>query len=418
MATHDSTAHDAVIKDYYTKDKVLELSFYENPLFAMMPKKMAGGRRYVQPVEFGHPGNASAGFSTAMSNSSVSKYEDFLLTRVKQYQRVMVDHELLLSTGKADEAFMPAFDEFDRGFRSLGEKLARRLYRTKSGSIGQMANSAVNVLVITLADKADAFNFHIGQVLAFATNDGGGALLDAGDTTTVTAIDREGGTITVADQLDTKITGITTTSYVYPAGDYDLGVSGLENWLPVNSRATALAASFFGVTRNVDSDRLGGIYLDGTTLGGLDEVLMKLVAKVMKHGGRPTHIFLNPETFANLQLLWNSKAYVNIESQVRTSDGTLLPIGFPGMKVNIGGANVRIYGDRSCPSNRIYALQMDTWCVWHTGEIPNFLGDKFTGKILKLAESEDSLEARVGAYLQLGCRAPGWNGVAKIAVQS
>ena len=42
------------------------------------------------------------------------------------------------------------------------------------------------------------------------------------------------------------------------------------------------------------------------------------------------------------------------------------------------------------------------------------LGEKFTGKILKLAESEDSLEGRVGMYGCLGCSAPGHNLVAAV----
>ncbi len=412
--TLDSTAYDAVLKDYYTKDKIQEQSFYDNPFFAMVPKKRAGGRRYPQPVEYGRPGNASSDFGTAMTNATNSKYDDFLLTRVKQYQKILVDHELLLSTENADEAFQPAFDEFDKGFRGLGEKMARRLYRTSTGSIGQMANSTVNTTTITLADAASAFNFEVDQVIQFSDTDGG-ALLDSGDTTTVTAVDPEAGTVTVADNLQTKITGIGTNDFVSQAGDRNLALAGLEDWLPVTDRSTKLAASFFGVTRSARPDRLGGIYLDGTTLGGIDEILIKLVAKQAKHGGRPSHIFLNPETFSDLQLLWNSKHFVfqNIETVIKGEGGDVI-LGFPGMKVNIGGFMVRLYGDISCPSSRIYSLQMNTWKLWHTGELPNFLGEKFTGKILKLAELEDSMEARVGAYCQLGCSAPGKNAVASV----
>jgi hypothetical protein len=416
--TLDSTAYDAVVKDYYTPDKIQELSFYDNPFFAMVPKKRKGGRRYVQPVEYGRPGNASATYTDAMANATNSKYEDFLLTRVKQYQRILVDHELLLSTENPDEAFQPAFDEFDKGFRGLGEKMARRLYRTTTGSIGQMANSSVATTTITLVDPADLFNFEVDQVIQFSDTDGG-ALLDSGDTTVVTAVDLEGNSITVADTLNVKIAGIGTNDFIYHAGDRNAALAGLESWLPVTDRTTNLAASFFGVTRSANPVRLGGVYLDGTTLGGIDEILIKLVAKQSKHGGRASHVFMNPETFADLQLLWNSKNFVfqNIESTMRGSDGEIM-IGFPGMKVNIGGRMVKIYGDLNCPSSRIYSLQMDTWRLWHAGEMPNFLGEKFTGKIMQPAQNEDSMEAKVGVYCQLGCSAPGKNAVAKVPVST
>lgn len=416
--TLDSTAYDAVLKDYYTTDKIAELSFYDNPFFAMVPRKMAGGRRYPQPVEFGRPGNASATYATAMSNATNSKYDDFLLTRVKQYQRILVDHELLLATEKADEAFQPAFEEFDKGFRGLGEKMARRLYRTTTGSIGQMANSTVNTTTITLVDPADLFNFEVDQVIQFSNTDGG-ALLDSGDTTVVTNVDLEGNAITVADNLQTKINGIGVSDFVYHSGDRNAALAGLESWLPVTNRDTVLAASFFGLTRSTHKTRLGGIYLDGTTLGGIDEILIKLVGKQSKHGGRPSHIFMNPETFSDLQLLWNAKNFVfqNIESTMKGSDGEVM-IGFPGMRVNIGGRMVKIYGDLNCPSSRIYSLQMDTWKLWHTGELPNFLGEKFTGKIMQTAQNEDSMEAKVGVYCQLGCSAPGKNAVAKVPVST
>ena len=54
MASHTLTNQDAVLKDYYTDDKIKEQSFGENPLLAFIKKErgqMAGGRRYVQPLE-------------------------------------------------------------------------------------------------------------------------------------------------------------------------------------------------------------------------------------------------------------------------------------------------------------------------------------------------------------------------------
>lgn len=418
MASHTLSNQDAVLKDYYTDDKIKEQSYGENPFFAFVKKErgqMAGGRRYVQPVEFAHPGGSSANYAKAMTNGTTSQYEDFLIARKKQYQRVQVDHELMFATQSQRESFRKALDEFDRGMKGLGEKIGRRLYRTQGGALAKMANSSVAVAVITLADKASSFNFHIGQILTFAAADGTGVEWDSGDTTTVTAVDNENGLITVADTLNVKITGITTTSYVFAEGDFGQCLSGLEDWLPVDDRSTKLAASFHSVTRSAAPDYLGGIYMDGTSMGGLDEVIIKLVGKIGKYGGQTSHIFANPESLSDLELISNSKMRIvaEVNSKIIGDSGEVL-VGFTGYRAIVGGRSVKIYGDRNCPSNRLYALQLDTWTLWHTGNLVNWLGESYTGSKLQPSQNDDCAEARLGSYQNLGCSAPGWNGVAKI----
>ena len=418
MGSHTLSNQDAVLKDYYTDDKIKEQSYGENPFFAFVKKErgqMAGGRRYVQPVEFAHPGGSSATYTKAMTNGTTSQYEDFLIARKKQYQRVQVDHELMFATQSQRESFRKALDEFDRGMKGLGEKIGRRLYRTQGGAIARMNNSSVAVSVLTLADKASSFNFHIGQLLTFAAADGTGSERDSSDTTTVTAVDNENGLITVADTLNVKISGIATTDFVFAEGDFGQCLSGLEDWLPVDDRTTRLAASFHSVTRSAAPDYLGGIYMDGTSMGGLDEVIIKLVGKIGKYGGQTSHIFANPESLSDLELISNSKMRIvaEVNSKIIGDSGDVL-VGFTGYRAIVGGRSVKIYGDRNCPSNRLYALQLDTWTLWHTGNLVNWLGESYTGSKLQPSQNDDAAEARLGSYQNLGCSAPGWNGVAKI----
>lgn len=415
---HTVSNQDAVLKDYYTDDKLKEQTYGDNPLYAFMRKergKMAGGRRYVQPVEFAHPNGSSADYAKAMTNATASQYEDFLIPRKKQYQRIQVEHELLFATSGQRESFQKAMDEFDRGLRGLGEKIGRRLYRTQGGSMGKMANSSVATAVITLADKASAFNFHKGQTIAFAAADGTGSLRDSGDTTVVSIVDIENGLVTCADTLNAKITGIATTDFIFQDGDFNACLAGLEGWLPVDDRTTQLAAQFNSVDRSQAPDYLGGIFMDGTTMGGLDEVIIKLVGKVAKYGGMTSHIFANPESLSDLELLSNSKMRIvaELNTQVIGDNGDVL-VGFSGYRAIVGGRSVKVYGDRNCPSTRLYALQLDTWTLWHSGDLINWLGEAYTGSKLQPSQNDDAAEARLGSYMNVGCSAPGWNGVAKL----
>lgn len=418
MTSHTIANQDSFLKDVYTEEKILEQSYGDNPCFAMVNKergKMAGGRRYVQPVEFANPSGANADYASAMTDNTASSYEDFLIQRKKQYQRVQVDHELLFATEKKSDAYVSALKEFDRGFKSLGEKIGRRIYRTQGGTIGKLSIASTNTTTLSFTDNAAVFNFHIGQTLVFALADGTGSLLDSGDTTTVTAVDHEAGTVTIADNLGTKIAGITTASFVFPRGDFNACLAGFEDWLPVDDRATKLAASFNSVTRSQAPVYLGGVFLDGTTFGGLDEVIIKLTGKVGKYGGRTSHIFANPESLSDLELISNSKMRIvgELNTKMVGAEGDVI-VGFSGYKAIVGGRTVKIYPDRNCPSTRINALQLDTWTLWHTGDLVNWLGESYTGNRLQPSQNDDAAEARLGSYQNMGCSAPGYNGVAKI----
>lgn len=418
--THNASNQDAVLKDYYTDERVKELSYGENVFYAMLKKERgqeAGGRRYVQPIEIEHPGGANASFADAMTDGTTSLYRSFLIDRKKQFQRVLVDEELLHATSNKRESFLKALDEFDRGFKGLGNKIGRRAYRTGGGALGKLSIVSTTTTTLKFADRASTFNFHIGQKLQFSATDGTGTLLDGGDFVTVTAISHELGEVTIDVDLATQITGVATTSFVFQRGDYGLCLSGLEDWLPVTDRATKLAASFFGVTRSEQKEYLGGVSMNGTSLA-LDEVLIKLVGKIGLYGGATSHIFANPETLSDMQLLASSKLQAQmIESNMRSADGSIL-VGFSGFKCVIGGRTVRVYGDRHCPSNRIYALQMNTWTLWYTGDLVNWLGEKATGSKLQPSQNEPSVEARLASWCNIGCSAPGWNGVAEITPQT
>jgi hypothetical protein len=422
VTAHTLANQDAFLKDVYTEDKILEQSYGDNPFFAFVQKergKVAGGRRYVQPVEFGNPGGANANYGNAMTDNTVSLYEDFLISRQRQYQRIVVNHELLFATEKKSDSYVSALKEFDRGFKSLGEKIGRRLYRTQGGACGQLAIASTNTTTLTFTDNAAVFNIQIGSILQFSATDGTGTLLDGGDTTTVTAVDHEAGTVTIADNLGVKIAGVATSSFVFIRGDYGACLAGVEDWLPVDNRATKLAATFNSVVRSAAPVYLGGVFLDGTGLGTLDEVVIKLVGKVGKYGGSISHIFANPESLSDLELISNSKMRIvgELNTKMVGESGDVI-VGFSGYKAIVGGRTVKIYGDRNCPSNRLNALQLNTWTLWHTGDLINWLGESYTGSRLQPSQNEDSAESRLASYQNLGNSAPGWNGVAKINAAS
>lgn len=422
MATLDTTAFDPMLKEYYTPEKVCELAYTDNVLFGLLSKMKCEGSEIVQPVDYGKPGNASATLSTAQTNSTNGAWKSFHITTVNQYKPAFVETKVVLKSRTDAGAFARAFDVFDKSHKSLSEKINRHLYRTTSGSIGQSTTATnVGTAVMTLSDKADVWNFEEGDVIALAAAaDETGAAVRGG-TITVSSVDPEAGTVTYTGNITAGIAAAVNTDYCYHAGDYDLCAAGLESWMPTGStRATKLGAAFYGVTRSAHGERLGGIYIDATTssFGDLNEVITMSLSRIRARGGKCDIVLMHPERLAQLQLLWLSKQiqFDNIAVNVTESvGGKMVTFGtaYSGMKANVGGQVVTVLEDRCCPTRKVYFLMRRTWKVWHDGtSLPCFPNQEMGASILNPSASADSYEGRVAGYYNLGCSAPGWNGVA------
>jgi hypothetical protein len=59
-------------------------------------------------------------------------------------------------------------------------------------------------------------------------------------------------------------------------------------------------------------------------------------------------------------------------------------------------------------------LQLDTWKLISLGPVPKVLKYEDRMELLRVYNS-DSSECRVGAYSNVVCGAPGWNGQTKLA---
>lgn len=425
------TEWDASLKEVYDEREVKSLSYTDNVLLGLFEKKMSGGDYFVQPVHYQGAGGSSASLAKAKTNSTSSKIRKLNITRVAHFQKVSVQLHLLMAAQKKSETFIEAKKEFDFGFEELSAKFDRRLFRSSSGSIGRIKSTTTLASnTIHLTDKADAYNFLEDDLIAFSATDGGGTLKDSGDEVTVASVDYANGIITIDEaDLSAEVTGVALGDYIFQSGDYDLCMAGLEDWLPVENRAAKLAAPFFGMTRNVNPVRLGGVYVDGTTLAtDANGILIKLVNDVMmnnaKGNGKPDVCICPWSFFTDLSQIWldarKGFEQVNVSISEQMSDGSTLVISrlYPGMKAMVGGVMLTIIPSRHCPSNRLYVLQRNTWTVHHVGRtLPCFPLEEVEGQNMRLDDTGTTdLEAMVwlAGYGNLGCSRPGNNGVAKL----
>jgi len=392
MAALDLSSFDAALKAHYTDQRVKNMVYRGSPFLAWLPKmERFGGKNLPIPIQYGTPQGRSATFATAKSNKVASKFEDFVLVRKKDYGLASIDNETLeASIGKPNAFMEAASTEINGILRSVKRSLCGALFRDGTGTIGVL--SSISGAVITLTNKSDIVNFEVGMSLTSAATSGGTVV----GTQDITAVDRSAGTVTLAAG-----TGFTTTNkYLAVEGDSSAKLSGLAAWLPAT--APGGSDSFFGVNRSVDTERLSGVRYDGSA-ETVEEAIIGACSDIAVAGGETDTVFMNHTNHQQLlKALGSAKEY----DSVRASDAD---ISFKAVMMHGPTGPVKILPDRDCPVGTAYALQRDTWKLYSLGAAPKIL--RSDGLRFLRENSADAVEVRTGYYAQLGCTAPGWNGV-------
>ena len=349
------------------------------------------GENYVQPIIFGNSQGNSADFATAQANKTAGSIKKFTITTVKDYALASIDNETILASKNNSGAFMSAVSfATDGAFAQASRSLAGAVYGSGSGKLGQVISTYSSGTTITLSQASDIVNFEVGMKINFAVAETGGSVIATQPT--ISNIDRDAGSFVVSDA-----TSVVADHYIYRDGDYDLKLKGLEAWLPGSA---VTSASYFGVDRSVDKSRLAGIIYDGST-APIEEVVISAAARLAREGGKPTHLFMSYERFAELEKSLDSKVqYVDLKAA--NAD-----IGFRGIVINGPRGPIKVIADQNCPHNRAYMLQLDTWKLLSRGPAPQILNMDNLDKLRDA--SADSVELRIGSYLNLSCNAPGWN---------
>jgi len=386
-----------LLREYYTDDRVRELVYKNNPLLAMMAK-MEDFEGYDLPIPciIADSQGASRTFSEAVTSKNSLSSKAFKLTTVNDYSLASIDRKTIMLSASKKGAWLPAAKTaIDSALRTSTRRLAIGMYRGASGSIGRVSTAYTSGVAVTLSDINDVTNFEVGQRLVFSSADGGGSLKNG--YTTVSSLNRDTGVLTLAADISAWATSPGAASdYIFVAGDYDLAMSGLGAWLPSSAPGST---AFFSVDRSVDPVRLGGVRVTGTSMP-IEEALLKACSRVVREGGNPDAIFLNPVQFHQLIL--------SLGSKVQRTVAEVGKLGFSAVELYHDGGMAKVFGDMNCPANVAYVLQMDSWKLYSAGPACDIFDKDSDQKMLREASS-DSYEVRVGGYYNLGCNAPGFN---------
>lgn len=395
MASLNQTSFAYALKQLWVQSRVRDLTYKDNPLFAMMKKKTdAGGESIVLSTRYADPTGRSAAFATAQANKNPSAGKKFLLTRAKDYSLASVDNETVEASKSNEMALVKAMDsEIEGAFSQLVRSAAVKQYGSGSGRIGKIGS--ISTSTITLTEPNDITNFEVGQKIVLSTADGGGSLRNSGATLTIDGVDRDLGTIHTSVAVTTGIAAAAADDFIFVEGDYDAAMKGVQAWIPGTAPTST---AFFGVDRTADVTRLGGIRFNGSSYT-IQEALIKASLRAFREGGMVDYAFFSVEDYGNLELeLGSKKNYVDVEAA---------GIGFQGIKVNGAKRAITVLPDMNCPKGRAFLLQMNTWTLLSVGQVPHILD--FDGNKFLREAAADAWEVRTAYYAQVGCDAPGYN---------
>jgi hypothetical protein len=402
MATLDTSSAAAILKEYYSNQRVEQLTYQDAPLYAMLKKiKDFEGSSYPLPMRVSDPQGASSAFANAQAQKQPSNYKKFSLTRVKGYSLASIETEAMLASKSNPGAFLQlATAEIDGAIHTMKRRMGWSIYGDGSGALGSVASvSSANPEVITLSNADDIVKFEVGQTIQARSGATTRLFATGVSSAVITKVDRDAGTITlgaVDNSGDTDT--IVAADTLNVVGDYNAMLSGLAAWVPASAPS---ATPFFGVDRTIDSTRLGGVRVVSTGKP-LDEALIDAARRLGREGlGKPDCVFTGFSKYAALEKTLGAK--------IRYKDTEVAGISFRAIEVSGPSGTLAVYPDRDCPDNRMYMLDMSSWGLYSLGEPVRIL-DQDGNKMLR-ESSADALEVRIGGYFQTGCTMPGANAV-------
>lgn len=407
MAAATSTTYDALLRELWPQDDVFDLLYENNAFFATCPKDTSFYEK-IRHVALGYGTTQGVGadFTSAKANKSGGVNAEFKVTPVTYYSLFSIQRQLLRRAGNKKAAILPALERESRlGLLAWKRDISYLIFGNGGGAIGRLkSSSSISGATFTLETLNDVRHFEQNMVLQMSADDGtGGAGVHSG-TVKVASVARDTGVITCTGNVTAGISSATDHDYVFRQGNYNAVCSGLAAWVPSSAPS---ATTFFGLDRTKDTLRLGGIRVTATGLAPR-QAAMKAAKEVYVNGGKPTHYFISPDDYLNLQLELTSAGTLQMTKEPGAPIGKYT-FGAPFEAISLMGPAglIKVMPDINCPVSTGYMLQLDTWTLGTMGDAPYF--DMEDGNRILRESDADSYEGRIVGDFQLWCEAPGYN---------
>lgn len=413
-----SVSLDTLLKELYSEDRVTNTMFTKNKLWAMVQKKEdVVGREFVLPLTVGGTQARSAGYPTVVAAEALTSEQvvNFKVPLNENFAAATVSSRIIAESSSSKGAFLSAVKLIsDNSLITFGNDIAASMYRSSDGNRGQVGSivtpsgGVANSRILFKVPK-DALLWEIGmQFDAWTATTGGSQRAEAlGHPAYIKAVDYVAGSIDIgtlpnsgATSLDvtTVLTSIQAGDYLFPAGDRGLKMNGFQDWIPYGG--PSVSDSFNGVNRSANPVRLAGLWKDGRSGTSLASLLEDAISDVGEVGGELSHFFMNYKQYALLAKELGSKVQLaNVEV-----DGKF---GFEGIQIVGATGPVVCLPDRTCPSDTICGMNIDTWKLMSIGKACRIWD--MDGKVWLRTPSDSGMEIRFYSLCNMICTDPRQN---------
>lgn len=401
MAQIDTSSLSWGLKIMYDKGAREDLVYDNEPLFGLVPKNQKiKGKSFNYSIQHGVPiGGRSATFADALAGKDVMRGKEMSCTLTRDYNVISIDRlDMMLSDSEVGAYFNHLVRGIDGMLKGLTRSVASDLFRNGGGAKGRVGS--VSTTRITLLEVEDVAGFEVGQEIVASANDGSAAahVLRSGSAT-ITAVDRDAGTIDTDSNWTAQITGLTANDYLFCKGDFKNKLKGLAAHIPTT--APSSGDSFFGVDRSEDVTRLAGCRLSATTVP-VAEAIKQGIARLGREGWAADKCWMSHNKALTLSLELDNRVEYVTESP---KDAT---VGFTGFRFVRGSKPLVVMADHNCPDAQAYLLSMDSWQLISAGPVPELQENLGNGGLIHESTS-DGFEVRGSSYSQLVCFAPAKN---------
>jgi len=404
------TTFAALLKERYLDSSIVEkLTYPDNPLLGMLEKKgdtgMVGSR---MPVPFFTRNAQGVGgvIGTAQTNSTPTASDEWNIEAGSYYGVVQIEDKAIMAARNNAGAFLEHKRiEIDSIYETMGEMESIHAWGNGGGALCRLASVSGNNFTIDKPEQAA--NLEPGMTVVASTADGSvstDSLVDSGDSTTITVLNRADGSGTLASAA--AISGLAAGNYLFRASDFAgdqsiVVMKGLQCFLTATDAPMALWG-ISAATRATDPQRYAGCRVPTNDILGMqmDERIKTLLAYMTGRfkSKTPTAGFLHPEDFLKLESLMAGTGLRSLPDDSTKFGYRKIDIVSP-----TSNGSIPIYIDRHCPKGTFFALRMDNWWISSMGELMHPLsGDG--NEILRTTGT--AYEMRVVSYPLVACNAP------------
>jgi hypothetical protein len=345
MAGADPTSVSAALKENYAKNmaKVLWDDPQLTPALGILEKRSgkydAGGRSFIQPIQYGDGSSISADFATAQAKAQGSStgasnlYTRWSCSAVKVNAVAFWDRDVIDQIQGESAFFDLAEAEMDAKMRGIRRDLGRFLWGDGYGAIGLI--TAISATTVTIAlDRVNRVD--VGDDLVASATNGGGVLRSA-TSRAVTQTDPDTGILTV--DADPTALGWAAGDSLFRKGDRQNAASpvqqklfGFDAWVP----GTAPGATLFNAVNRQGIWQLGGLRSNATGKS-IKKGLLDAANKLFNMGGtKVTHCFMATDDYGALCDQLDNVKHIAVEArQFKISFDGIELIGAQGGAIKV-----------------------------------------------------------------------------------